>query len=141
MQIPFFGGASGDRSEDSARGSRELPNHLIPRCNRNACARLSLPTLILPLPLLEERSGVTRPRSGFGSVSRRVSYRVHRVRRIPRTMQGEQRTPRMISKNDRSPETSRITTRSISLRAYRKFSEPFFSENESRWRTSIFSNG
>lgn len=79
-----FSGYTGDAGERVDPLSRTIQSFNSAMQSRRMRASLFLPTLpsLLPPSSLEERFGVTRPRSGFGSVSRRVSYRVHCVRRI-----------------------------------------------------------
>lgn len=136
-------GCIGGRSEDPPRGSRETT-----QSSNSAMQSQRMRAFVSPYSRSPSSSSGRALRSDQASFRFRLSVSarfVSRASRSPypasRTMQGEQRTPRMISENDRSPGPSRVTTRSISLRAYRKFSEPFFFENESRWRTSSFSNG
>jgi len=121
-----------------SRGSRELSGHLIPRCNRTRRMRAS-PSLPLPWPpsALKKRSGVTRPRSGFDSVPRRVSHRVHCVCVLRGLRKSSQRYAEHPLEDD---STSRERLDAVYPLWKIQWTLPVFG-NEFPGRTRKFSNG
>lgn len=131
--------------------SRKLSNHLIPRCNRDACAPLyfsllsSRPSSLFSGGTLQQ-SSQTSFRFRLSVSARFVSYTLRSPH--PRKTQEAQETSmmmKMIVVCREYGKFCRVETRSISsFRAFRKLCElPSFFENESRRRRrmSSFSNG
>lgn len=119
----------GGRSEDPPHGSHELPNHLISRCNRDACAtHSSLPTLSLPLPPLEEalRSDQAAWFRFRLSVSARFVSRTSRSPHPFRENDAREAESTVDPGGDRweNAGPSRVTMRTTPFRAYRRYSEP-----------------